>query len=181
MARLRGSAGAVRSLFRGTGPFSWIAIGFVIVGILFLASILLTPGAWQWWMTAKAVHGSEQNGIVYYTYHGRKYTVDDVGSVRSGPRTVYVNPSKPADAEVTVTGTRILDWTVTGGPLLVAAGFLTWGFTHKNRNRRRRAAASSHGSSYGSGLDRDAVRQLLAQQKASGRQGTSPPTGNQNR
>jgi hypothetical protein len=139
----------VKGLFRGTGPFSW---------------------------TANSVHGTEQDGIVYYTYHGASYTVDDAGSRRSGSRTVYVIPSKPGDAELMVTGTRIVDWTTTGGPLLVAAGFLTWGFTRKSRNSRRRASASQSGPSFGEGLDRQAVRQLLAQQKASGQQRAVPPS-----
>ena len=169
----------VRHLFEGTGAFPWIGLGFVVLSVLFVASILLSPDGWQWWLTAKTVHGSEQDGLVYYTYGGSNYAVSDPNSLRTGSRTVYVISSNPSAGALSDAGT-ILDWTVTAGPVVVAAGFVAWGFRRRSQINRRHAARQNgvEGTS-GGGLDSETVRRLIAEQKTGGQRRTTPSTATQ--
>jgi hypothetical protein len=155
-----------RHVFEGTGAFPWIGLGFLVVSVLFLMSILLTPDGWQWWLNAKTVHGSEQDGIVYYTYGGTNYAVNDPDSLGTGPRVVYLISSKPWAGALTDTGNRVLDWTVTGGPVLVATGFVAWGFRRRSHINRRRTDANHPEATFGEGLDSGVVRRLIAEQNS---------------
>jgi hypothetical protein len=168
-------------LFNGTGAFPWIGLAFGVVGLAFFASILLTPGGWQWWMDAKAVQGTEQNGIISYSYRGATNSIDDPNSFRTGNRTVYLLPSDPSNAELHNAGNVILDWGTTGGPLLLGTGFVIAGFIRKNHNsrRRRRVAVNSSAASFGAGLDSETVRRLIADQKGDRRNRPVPRSNTQ--
>jgi hypothetical protein len=164
--RLNSTLDPLKRLFWGTGGLPWAGFVFAVVGVVFLILILLSPDGWQWWMDVKTVHAQEQNGIVSYSYRGHDYTIDDIGSLRSGPRVVYLIPSDPADGALKTRFNRTFDWSITAGPLLIAVVFVSAGFVHKGLNRRRLdAARSSSEGSYGLGLDEDTIRRLLAQQK----------------
>ena len=175
MKRSRWASGAKR-LFNGTGAFPWIGLAFGVVGLAFFASILLTPGGWQWWMDAQAVQGTEQNGIISYSYRGTTNSIDDPNSFRTGNRTVYLIPSDPSNAELHNAGNLILDWGTTGGPLLLGTGFVIAGFIRKNQNsrKRRQAAGNSSAASFGMGLDSETVRRLIEGQKAHRRNDGDP-------
>jgi hypothetical protein len=164
-------------VFRGAGAFPWIGLAFAVVGILFLASILMSPGGWQWWMDAKAVHGNEQSGVIYYSYRGVSYSVVDPNSTGSSPRTVYVVASDPGNADLhSATATVVLDWTITGGPLIVGASFLAFGFLRRtSTSRMRRGVGDRPGQSFGDGLDSETVERLLANQRADGQIRAAPP------
>jgi hypothetical protein len=155
---------AIRRTLHGTGAFPWIGLAFVVGAAAFLASILLTPGGWGRWQDATAVHGTERNGIVYYTYRGVNYTVDDVGTTRNGTHTVYVVASQAWNGQLD--DEAILDWTVTIGPCVVGAAFVSYGIIR--RNRRRRGGGKYKAGVHGGGLDPDTVQRLLAQQRADG-------------
>jgi hypothetical protein len=173
---LSSTVGALKRRFFGTGGLPWVGFVFAVVGVVFFVLILLSPGGWQWWMDVKAVHAQEQNGIVSYSYQGRNYTIDDVGSLRTGPRLVYLIPSNPADGALKVRANQIFDWSITAGPLLIALAFVGAGFVHKSRGRRQlEEARSSSGGSFGLGLDEDTLRRLLAQQRDGGQRPRPPP------
>ena len=151
----------MRSTLSGTTPFSVIGLVFGVAASAFVASILLSPGGWQWWLDTKTVHGMERDGIVYYSYRGGNYTVDDQGSDRTGPRTVYLIPSQPSNAVLSETPTQVLDLGLTGGLYLVGCGFVAAGFL-----RRRRTMHDDRRGSFGRGLDHATIERLLAEQRA---------------
>ncbi len=172
--------GAVRRAFWGTGGLPWVGFVFALLGTLLFFSILMSAGGWQWWMDVKALPASEHSGVVFYSYQGHSYSVDDPNSTRTGPRTVYIIASDPSDGELHARVNQIFDWTITAGPYLVATVFVAAGFARKNRNRRRlvRAQEDPTQVSYGTGLDDETTQRLLAQQRADGRlrRGSSAPT-----
>jgi len=177
MESLSSTLSALKRRFWGTGGLPWAGFVFAVVGVVFLVLLLLSPDGWQWWMDVKTVHGQEQSGVVSYSYRGLHYTVDDVGSLRSGPRLVYLIPSDPADGALKVRANQIFDWSITAGPLLIAVAFVSAGFVHKSRNRRRLdAARSSSQGAYGLGLDEETIRRLLAQQKDAGQSRPQSPS-----
>ncbi len=128
-----------------------------------LMSIVLTPHGWQWWLDAQSVHGHEQDGVVYYSFAGQNWTVDDPHSQRTGPRNVYVIAADPAHAALTNTSTVALDWTVTCGPALVGCGLLAIGFTRRSRLRgRQKANELNYNDAYGQGIPSELVRGIIA-------------------
>jgi hypothetical protein len=140
--------------------FGWAALAFVVVGLIFFGSILSSPGGWQWW-DAAAVHGSEHRGVVFYSYRGTNYSVDDLQSVRTGPRTVWVDPSNPATAVLSVSTPRVSDTAITLGPLVLAGVFFGAGLIRSRRHQRQRAAIAQSGGSFGDGLDVGWVRDRI--------------------
>ena len=160
--------GWIRRRMGGTGGLPWVGLAVAVAGTFFLGSILVTPGEWQWWLQAKAVHGNEVHGIVTYTYHGVAYTIDDLQSARSGPRTVYLVPSNPANGEATGhTENQIVDWSSTLGAYVAAGLFVAGGFVRKRRLDSKLAAArgDTPRETFGQGLDPDVMTQLLERQR----------------
>ena len=152
----------MRRFLDGTGPLSGIGIVFLVVGPILLLSILLTPHGWQWWLDAKSVPGHEAQGIVYYTFEGQRWTIDDTGSAtRTGPRTVYVIAADPADGALTNTPTVALDWSVTCGPIVAGLALLSLGFRRRSVVRRR--SAESIPTGYGSGIPSEVIRRITTQ------------------
>ena len=155
----------MRRLFDGTGGFAWASLGTAFVGTVFLIAIFASPGSWEWW-SAKKVPGSEQNGIVYYTYGGRNYSVDDVNSFRTGPRSVWVDPSNPSNSVLHVTVAQASDSLVTGGPYAASVLLLVAGFRRKRRIRRQREErALEYPDGFGDGIDANLVRRLLSERQ----------------
>jgi hypothetical protein len=167
--------------FAGTGPFLWIGLALALVGTLSLVGTTYSS-SWLLW-TGQPVRGTEQGGIVYYSYRGVNYNFDDTGSQQlpgssqSRVRTVYVDPSDPSNAILDSTVARIIDVVTVVGPFLAAMVFVAVGFRRKRRNNRRRrsAAAIPPEERFGEGLDHDLVQRLLAQQKADGWQAVTKP------
>lgn len=154
-------SGGVRRVFAGTGGFPIAAAGMALVGTVFLIAILASPGSWEW-HSAKHVRGSEENGVVYYSYGGQRYSVDDVNSFRSGPRDVWLDPSNPSDAVLQVAVAKASDWALTAGPYTAAVVLLGAGFWRRHRIRRDKAErAEGGGDGFGDGLDSDTVRRLM--------------------
>ena len=153
--------GRIRHLLDGTGAFSWVAIACFALAPLLLLSILLTPHGWQWWLDAHQVSGSEQNGIVSYSYQGQNWTIDDSGSAsRTGPRTVYVIAADPSAGALSNTSTVIVDWALVSGPVLIGAGVLALGLRRSGSRRRRSNDQEALG--YGQGLPSELVRKITA-------------------
>jgi hypothetical protein len=147
--------------------FGWAALALAAVGLIFFGSILLSPGGWQWWEAA-AVHGSEHRGVVFYSYRGANYSLDDLQSVRTGPRTVWVDPSNPATAVLSVSTPRVSDTAITLGPFVLAGVFFGAGLVRSRRHQRQRVAIERSGGSFGDGLDAGWVRERIGPEPKDG-------------
>jgi len=106
-----------------------------------------SSSALQW--TGTAHRGTERDGIVFYSFGGRDYTLDDPGSTRTGERTLYLDPSRPADAVLPSLGDRVLDIGTVGVPYLVAIGFLLAGWRRRRHRAMARGASDHNDRSHG--------------------------------
>jgi hypothetical protein len=154
----------LRRFFEGTGPFPAIALALAALGTLFLVLTLDSIGGLVW--TGTAVHGTEQDGLVLYRYHGATYSVDDSGSTRSGPRTVYIDPGNPRRAVLNTPASEALQIVIVGVPYALALAFAAHSFRRKWRySRRFRSVSSSDPDTYGYGIDAEAMNRLRARQQ----------------
>ncbi len=126
----------IRRRLEGTGPFAPLALAALVIGSVFLLLAATGPSAVQW--TGRQVHASEQGGVIYFSYQGQHYTMDDPGSKRTGTRTVYLDPADPAAAITASPVDRALDVVTVGGPCLAAAAFVAAGVRRQRRYRWRR-------------------------------------------
>jgi hypothetical protein len=151
--------------FHGTGLYPVAGVLLLVFAMCFLVANLVSPSAILW--TGTPVAANERGGIVYYQYHGQGYSIDDLNSYGSGPRTVYLDPSDPARAMIYTTGSRIFDVVTVGAPLVAAAGFFIAGFLRKRRNGRKlqleRETAGP--DTFGQGLDPEVIAQVIARRK----------------
>lgn len=140
------------------------------VGVLFFGVTLASSGGWQWF-AARPVPGQEVQGVVTYHVDGVAYSLDDINSFRTGPRTLYFDPSHPGRATVSVTVARASDWALTGGPVLIGAALVGRSFARRRRPRRVMDAGTlaAGGRAFGFGIDPGTVERLLA--------GNRPPGG----
>lgn len=155
---------ALRRFFEGTGPYSGLAGGALLLGFAMLLAVLLSSNGWQWWLDAHQVHGRESDGVVSYSFKGQEWTVVDTKSAtRSGPRTVYVIATAPGDGALTNTPTVVLDWILVGGPALVGGALLSLAFIRRSQLRQRRVEIERSGSDpQGGGIPSDLIKQILA-------------------
>ena len=155
---------ALRRLFDGTRPFSALGFAALALGLVMLMSILLSPHGWQWWLDAKAVHGQELDGVVHYSFNGQSWGVDDPHSqTGNGPRTVYVIAADPAHGALVNTPTVIIDWAIVGGPGIVGAGLLAFGFVRRSQIRQRQSQMHKAGyDTHGEGIPSTLVRAIVA-------------------
>ena len=141
--------------------------------------VLFTGNTGLLW-TGKAITGQETGGVIQYQYRGTHYSIDDVGSDRSGTRTVYIDPSNPQSAVIDTTNARVTNAATVLVPYGLAALLVVFGLINRNRRRRRLISSRERqgAEAYGLGLDPSTVGNLLAQQRAAGRQaGRAPPGG----
>jgi hypothetical protein len=140
-----------------------IAAGLAVLGTIFLVFTLTSIGGLVWIGTP--VHGVERDGIVYYSYGGQQYTIDDSGSYRTGPRTVYVDSSKPTRAVLATFGSQAIQDSIVGVPWIAALAFFVLAIRRKwryVRYRRDRETRPEQRPSYGEGLDPELIRRVLA-------------------
>ena len=137
-------------------------LGAVIAGAiatLFLVAVLVSPSGWKWW-NATTVHGTERGGIVFYAYKGQTYTLDDVGSTGSGPKTVYLNPANPTSAALTIEVARVSDTVVVGGLYGVCAVFVI--VVIRRHVKRVRTGDDLTREPFGGGIDPETVQRILS-------------------
>lgn len=127
----------IRGWFDGAGWFLAGAAGLFLVALL-AAVLSLQVDNLMW--TGQAVHGTERGGIVYYTWHGQSYNVDDMQGLGNGTNvTVYINPADPGTAVIDNPTDRMITYLVVGLPVLAGVGLLVMGATRKYRWQRRNA------------------------------------------
>ena len=153
----------LRRLLGGTGLTAVVGAALIAVGLLFLVAIVASPGAWQWF-GARTVPGHEVQGVVTYRVGGVAYSIDDVNSYRTGPRTVWVDPSDPARSALTVTVARASDWALTAGPIVIGGGLIGLALGRRRRQRRVMDAAILAGGdrAYGYGIDPGTIERMRA-------------------
>ena len=166
----------MRHWFEGTSPFPGVALVVFVLGCGFLLADLLSPSTLQW--TGQAVRGTERVGIVYYSFRGQEYTLDDPASAHVTSRTVYVDPSNPSNAMLDNTLNRAVDIATVGGSYVLSALLVAVGFARRGRRRRkRRLGTRDSRGTFGEGIDPDTVARLLARQRQGGKAHRGHPTG----
>jgi hypothetical protein len=125
----------IRDAFAGAGGYIAGAVVLFIAALLFALLGLQSPSALMW--TGQAVSGSEQAGIVYYSWHGQSYTLDDRGSASASHVLVYIDPANPSDGIVYHTWDRVGTILVIGVPLVASMAVLAWGGSRNYRWKRR--------------------------------------------
>jgi len=143
-----------RGLLRDTGPFSGIAIAFLVLGGAFLLAAMWSPSALLW--TGQAVPGTSRNGLVIYSYRGQNYSVDDLTASALHQTTVYLDPGNPSDAMLNDPVNRAIDVATVGGPVALAVVLLGFGFRRRWQRGRIVAPAGSE-DSFGRGLGQDTI------------------------
>jgi hypothetical protein len=145
----------------GDGALIAAAAFFLALGSLLLVVALTSSSRVQW--TGTSVHGVERGGIVFYSYDGQNYSLDDTSRFLS--HTVYLDPAKPATtAMLGSIGDRIVDLVSVLGPYGIAAVIIVVG-VRRRRHYRRRANDPSAGG-FGYGLDPEVVHRLIERRRA---------------
>lgn len=150
--------GSLKSVVQDGGLFSGGALLSGAVATIFFVALLASPNGWQWW-SAVSVHGMERSGVVTYSYRGQTYSIDDLNSTASGPRTVYLTPSDPAGAVLSIEVAQVSDSALVGGLYLVCAGFLVV-VVRRHRARIRRGD-DLHREGFGDGIDPETIQRIL--------------------
>ena len=103
-----------------------VAIGLVVVGLLFLSVQVQSPSMLYW--TGQPVQGTARQGLVFYAAGGEQYTLDNTGpDLADGTRvTVYVDRADPSHALLLrpakwVDAGAVSIWFVAAAALLVLA------------------------------------------------------------
>ncbi|MGH9124133.1 MAG: hypothetical protein ACRDZ8_05315, partial [Acidimicrobiales bacterium] len=132
------------SRWQGMGAFPGLGIGFLVLSLAFLVVAALSPTSLQW--TGTAVHATyTRDGSIHYTYHGQSYLLADPTSSTFHETTVFIDPSKPANAILDNPFDRVLDVVSVGGPLLLAALVFALGFRRRRRRQKVAGAAALTG------------------------------------
>jgi hypothetical protein len=143
----------LRSALEGNGFIISVAIFFVALGLILIPFVLLSSVQF----TGTAVHGVDRGGIVYYSYKGQNYSLDDTSKFNS--HTVYFRPSRPdTTAELGNTPMKVLDVVIVAIPFLIA--FTIAGVEARRYWRYRRARNKPEPVGFGQGLDHDVLRRL---------------------
>lgn len=145
-------------MLAGTGPFTGVAVAFVVLSALFVVAAALSSTSLQW--TGRPVRGTYRDGLVSYQYQGQHYALADPAASTFHETTVFVDPADPANAMLDNPFDRGLDIASVVAPLLLAAFFFALGV-----RRRRRRGAAADGRSFGHGLDRETVEWLRERQR----------------
>jgi hypothetical protein len=148
----------LKSVVLDGGLFSGGALIAGVVASLFLISVLISPNGWQWW-NAVSVHGAERNGVVTYSYRGQTYSIDDVNSTSSEPRTVYLDPSNPSGAVLSIEVAQVSYTAVVGALYLVFVVFVV--IVILRHRRRIRRDDDLHREGFGGGIDPETVQRIL--------------------
>jgi hypothetical protein len=154
-----GIRGRVRAYSDGLGAYLGVAVALLVFAVLGLLLLLQSPKDVLLW-TGTRVVGSEQGGLIYYTWHGESYTLDVPGYGNAPHVVVYVDPSDPTNAERESLFIRVADGALTVLPAALAAGVVALG-VYRRRSTRRQDATRADG--FGAGLDPDFVRRQLEQ------------------
>ena len=147
-----------RNALEGNGFIVSVAVFFLALGLILIPFVLLSSVQF----TGTAVQGVDRGGIVYYTYNGQNYTVDDTSRFNS--HTVYLRPKRPdTTAELGNTPTKVLDVAIVAVPFLIA--FTITGVEARRYWRFRRAQYKPVPVGFGQGLDHEVLHRLIEKRR----------------
>jgi hypothetical protein len=126
----------VRKWFDGAGGFVGGAVVLVVFALLAVLLGLQSPDRVLW--TGQQVIGTEQGGIVTYSWQGQSYSLDVPGYGSSQAVSVYLNPGDPSQAVVDNTFDRVVAALLVLGPAAGAIVLLVLGGTRNYRWFRRK-------------------------------------------
>ena len=127
----------VRNWFDGAGWFVGLAVVLFIFALLAALAGLQTSEKLLW--TGQQVTGTEQRGLVYYTWQGQSYTLDVPGYGSSKAVSVYLDPGDPSHAVTDNVTDRVLAGLLIGAPVAGGLALLALGGTRNYRWARRNA------------------------------------------
>ena len=141
VSRLPGHTGfvfaRVRNWFDGAGWFVGLAVALFIFALLAVLVGLQSPDKLLW--TGQQVTGTEQRGIIYYTWQGQSYTLDASGYGSSKAVSVYLDPGDPSHAVIDNVADRVVAGLLIGVPVAGGLALLAVGGTRNYRWARRNA------------------------------------------
>ena len=144
----------LRSAIEGNGFIVSVAIFFLALGVILIPFVFLSSVQF----TGTAVQGIDRDGIVYYTYNGQNYSLDDTSRFNS--HTVYFRPSRPdTTAELGNTPMKVVDVVIVAVPFLIA--FTIIGLEARRYWRYRRARFKPAPVGFGYGLDPEVLQRLI--------------------
>lgn len=149
MSRITGLPGRAPALV-------WAGLLIVLGGIT--TGFAFTSVLW----TGTSVRGVERGGIVYYTFHGQNYSIDDTSRFNSP--TVYFDPHDPSGtAQLDNIAFRLVSVGLAALPLLIALVII--GFDIRRRRIIRRQTKAPGERAFGDGLDVDLVHRLNVERR----------------
>ena len=134
----------------------WAALLIVLGGIT--TGFAFTSVLW----TGTSIQGVERGGIVYYTFRGQNYSVDDTSRFNSP--TVYFDPHDPGGtAQLDNIAFRLVSVGLAALPILIALVII--GFDIRRRRIIRRQTKAPDERVFGDGLDVDLVHRLNVERR----------------
>ncbi len=148
----------LRNAFDGSGFVIAAAIFFFALGLILIPVVFLSSVRW----TGTEVQGTERGGIVYYTYNGQNYSLDDTS--RFDTHTVYFRPSRPdTTAQLGNSASTFVDVASVAVPFLIGLAIVSMEIRRIWRTRRTRNNPAAIG--FGHGLDLEVVHRILDERR----------------
>jgi len=138
------------SVFGGLSHSIAAACGCLLFALVAFVGVQQSPDETLLWTGTKVI-GSEQHGVVSYTWDHRQYSIgapsispDNIPIDVNKPRvTLYLDPANPSHAVTDSTETRISEGLLIGGPLALGVLILIIGVLRRRVARRNFAAATA--------------------------------------
>ena len=121
----------VRKWYDGFGWFVAGAVVLLVIAALALLAGLQSPDRVLW--IGQGVVGTEQQGIVYYSWHGQSYSIDVPGTGSAKGVSVYLDPADPSQAMTNNVFDRVMAGLLILGPVVAALVLLVLGGTRNYR------------------------------------------------
>jgi hypothetical protein len=126
----------VRKWYDGSGWFVAGAVVLLVFAVLALLVGLQSADRVLW--TGQEVVGTEQYGIVSYSWHGQSYSIGVPGFGSAKAVSVYLDPADPSQAMIDNVPDRVVAGLLILGPVVAALVLLVLGGTRNYRWFRRK-------------------------------------------
>jgi hypothetical protein len=126
-----GALARVRKWYDGSGWYVGGAVVLLVFAALALLVGLQSSDRVLW--IGQEVAGTEDQGIVYYSWHGQSYSIDVPGTGSAKAISVYLDPADPSQAMTDNILDRVVASVLVLGPALAAVVLLVLGGTRNYR------------------------------------------------